>query len=175
MRTRTTAVTGESPRRAVACTRSVMRTLGSVASVMLATFCVAGVAKADSQRSFEGRWVANNQSLTLDLSRCDDGWCGIEVTTAGSCGRTVLRAANSPSSDGVELTGQLDRDPQSLPYAVGIDLYKRTPNDPGTLMIRGHTRGDTVTEFRPWRRIYHYMVSFARAGDAVCRHNPKVS
>src|SRR5712691_1126032 len=109
MRTRMTAVTGESPRRAVTCTRSVMRSLGSVAAVMLATFCVAGVAKADIQRTFEGRWVANNKSLTLDLSRCGDGWCGTEVTSAGSCGRTVLRVGNE---DG-QLTGRLELDTQA--------------------------------------------------------------
>jgi hypothetical protein len=170
-----TAVTGESPRRAVACTRSVMRTLGSVASVMLATFCVAGVAEADIQRTFEGRWVANNQSLTLDLSRCGDGWCGIEVTTAGSCGRTILRVANGTGNDSGELTGQLARDPQSQPYTIAVHLFRRNPNDPETLMIRGHTRGDTVTQFRPWRRIYPYMVEFARVGDTTCRHDPKVS
>ena len=76
MRTTTTAVTGESPRRAVVRTRLVMRTLGSVALVMLATPCAAGVAEADTQRTFEGRWVANNQSLTLDLSRCGQALLG---------------------------------------------------------------------------------------------------
>ena len=36
----------------------------------------------------EGRWVA--VGLTLDLSRCKEGWCGVEVTDA-KCGRTALR------------------------------------------------------------------------------------
>jgi hypothetical protein len=152
-----------------------MRTLGSVASVMLATFCVAGVAKADIQRTFEGRWVAKNQSLTLDLSRCDDGWCGIAVTSAGSCGRTVLRVAKGTGNDDGQLTGRLDLDPQAQPYTVAIHLFRRNPNDPETLMIRGHTRGGAGTQFQPWRRIYPYMAEFARVGDTSCRHNPKVS
>ncbi len=175
MRARMTAVTGESPRRAVACTRSVMRTLGSVASVMLATFCVAGVAKADIQRTLEGRWVANNKSLALDLSRCGDGWCGIEVTNAGSCGRTILRVANGTGDDDGKLTGRLQLATQTQPYTIAIHLFRRNPNDPETLMIRGHTRGDAGTHVQPWRRIYPYMAEFARVGDITCRHDPKVS
>ena len=164
-----TAVTGESPRRAIAFTRSVMRAFGSVATAMLVTFCVAGVAKADIQRNFEGRWVANNRSLTLDLSPCDDGWCGIEVTSAGSCGRIMLRVGNQ---DG-ELTGRLALDTQALPYTVTIHLVRRSPNDPEMLIISGHSRGDAATEFRPWRRIYPYMAEFTRVGGATCRHDPK--
>jgi len=136
---------------------------------MLVTFCVAGVAKAD-QRNFEGRWVANNHSLTLDLSRCDGGWCGIEVTSPGSCGRTMLPVGN----DDGELTGRLELSTDALPYAVTLHLFRRNPNDPETLTISGHSRGDTVTEFRPWRRVYPYMVEFTRVGDATCGHNPKV-
>ena len=132
---------------------------------MLDTFCVADVAKADIQRTFEGRWVANNKSLTLDLSRCDDGWCGIEVTSAGSCGRTMLRVAKGTGDNDGQFTGRLDLDPQAHPYTVAIHLVRRKPNDPETLVIRGHTRGSAGTEFQPWRRIYPYMVEFARVGD----------
>jgi hypothetical protein len=152
-----------------------MRALGSVASVMLATFCVAAVAKAEIQRTFEGRWVANNKSLTLDLSRCDDGWCGIEVTNAGSCGRTMLRVANGTGNDEGQLTGRLELDAQALPYTIAMHLIRRNPNGPETLMIRGHTRGNTATEVRPWRRIYPFMAEFTRVSDATCRHAPKVS
>ena len=142
---------------------------------MLATFCVVVVAKADIQRTFEGRWVANNRSLTLDLSRCGDGWCGIEVTAGGSCGRTVLRAVNDTGNDNGQLAGRLELDPQAQPYTIAMHIFRRNPNDPGTLMIRGHSRSDTVSELRPWRRIYPYTAEFARVGDTTCRHSPKVS
>src|SRR5262245_4240725 len=111
MRARMAAVTGESPRRVVTCTRSVMRTLGLVAGAMLATFCVAGMAMAEGDPPFEGRWTALNESLkpghalrasaplTLDLSPCGDSWCGVEVTTAGSCGRTMLRTRSQRPED----------------------------------------------------------------------------
>jgi hypothetical protein len=142
---------------------------------MLATFCVAGVAKSDIERTFEGRWVANNKSLTLDLSRCNDEWCGIEVTSTGSCGRTMLHVANSTGNDDGQLTGRLELAAQARPYVVAVHLFRRKPNDPESLMIRGHTRGDTGTQFEPWRRIYQYMVEFTRVGDTTCRHSPKVS
>ena len=80
------------------------------------------------------------------------------------------------SALGVHLsTGRLELAAQTQPYTIAIHLFRRNPNGPETLMIRGHTRGDTVTEFRPWRRIYPYMVEFARVGGATCRHDPKVS
>ena len=144
---------------------------GSVAGTMLAAFCVAGVAMAETDWQLEeGRWAALNQSLTLDLSRCGDGWCGIEVTSAGSCGRTMLRVGN----DNGQLAGRLELDAQALPYTVTIHLVRRNPTDPETLMISGRARSDTVTESRPWRRIYPYMVEFTRIGDTTCRHDPKV-
>jgi hypothetical protein len=140
---------------------------------MLATFCVAAVANADIQRTFEGRWVANNQSLTLDLSRCGDGWCGIEVTTAGSCGRTILRVATGTGNDDGQLTGRLELDAQALPYTIEIHLFRRNPNDPETLIVRGHSRNPGVQP--GWSRIYPYRAEFTRVGDTTCRHSPKVS
>ena len=180
MSARMAAVTGERPRRVVTRTRSVMRTLGSVASVMLATFCVAGVAKAETDWPLEGRWAALNESLTLDLSLCGDGWCGVEVTSAGSCGPTMLRTrSRNPEETGV-IIGRLELAAQARPYVVALHLYKRGPDgsdrrllrgSPDTLMIRGNTGG----EFNFMRRMYPYMVAFARVGDAACRQDPKVS
>lgn len=174
MSARMAAVTGEGPRRAVTCARSVIGFslgftlgLGLAAATMLAAFCVGGVAQADSQPKLEGRWVASNQSLTLDLSRCGDGWCGIEVTQTGSCGRTVLRAR----TDDGRLTGRLELATKAEPYTIAMRLFRRSPSDPEMLMINGHTG----TRFEPWRRMYPYMVSFARTSDASCRPDPKVS
>ena len=170
MSARMAAVTGESPRRAVTCARSVMNLglrLGLAAASMLAAFCVGGMAKAGIEQTFEGRWVASNQGLTLDLSRCGDGWCGIEVTQTGTCGRTVLRASN----DDGQFTGRLELTTQTQPYTIAMHLFRRNPSDPQTLMIRGHTG----TGFDPWRRMYPYMVAFARTSDVTCRPDPKVS
>jgi hypothetical protein len=134
---------------------------------MLAAFYVGGVAKADTQRTFKGRWVAIDNSLTLDLSPCGDGWCGIEVTKAGGCGRTMLRARNE---DG-QLTGQFELTTQSWPLTTTLHLFRRSPSDPDMLKIRGHTGGQSP----PWRRIYPYTVELARTSDVTCRPDPKVS
>jgi hypothetical protein len=142
--------------------------MGLAATAMLAALYVGDVAKAESQQTVEGRWVASNRSLTLDLSRCGDGWCGIEVTPTGSCGRTVLRAR---SDDDGQLTGRLELATDSQPYMIAATLYRRSPSDPGTLMISGHTGN----RFEAWRRTYPYSVTFARSGDVTCRPDPKVS
>jgi len=131
-------------------------------------FCVDGMAKAESQQMVEGRWVASNQSLTLDLSRCGDGWCGIEVTQTGACGRTVLRAR---SDDDGQLIGRLELATQAQPYTIVMHLFRRSPSDSELLMIRGHTGA----RFDPWRRMYPYMVAYARKSDVGCRPDPKVS
>ena len=169
MSPRMAALTGQRPRRTVTCARSVMVFgLGLAAAAMLAAFCVGGVAKAESQQMFEGRWVASNRSLTLDISRCGDGWCGIEVTQTGACGRTVLRAR---SDDGGQLTGRLELATKSQPFTVGMQLFRPSPSAPEMLAIHGHTG----TRFEPWRRMYPYMVAFARTSDVTCRPDPKVS
>ena len=144
MSARMAAVTGEGPRRAATCARSVIGVgfgLGSglAAATMLAAFCVGGVAKAGSQQTFEGRWVASNQSLTLDLSRCGNSWCGIEVTKAGSCGRAVLRVTNGSPDDSHMLYGRLELATQTQPYTIAMHLFRRNAGDPETLMIRGNT------------------------------------
>jgi len=140
---------------------------------MLATFCVGGVAKADLQHTFEGRWVANDRHLTLDLLRCDDGWCGIEVTAGGSCGRTILRAAKDPDNDNGQLTGRVELEVQNPPYTIAMHLFRRNPNDPETLVIHGETHGRT-SQFGWVRRIYPYTAEFVRVGATTCRHDPKV-
>jgi hypothetical protein len=129
--------------------------------------CVGGVAKAESQQTFEGRWAASNRSLTFDLSRCGDGWCGIEVTQTGACGRTVLRAR----VDDRRLTGRLELATNSQPYTIAMHLVRHGPNEPEMLAINGHTGA----QFEPWRRVYPYMVMLARTGDVTCRPDPKVS
>jgi hypothetical protein len=146
--------------------------VGLAAATMLAAFCVGDVAKADVQQPYEGRWVASNKSLTLDLLRCGDGWCGVEVTQAGACGRTVLRArSNNDDDERYQLTGRLELATEGQPYMIAITLYQRSPSDPGELLISGHTGN----RFEPWRRTYPYEMAFARSGEVTCRPDPKVS
>jgi len=140
----------------------------AVAATILAAFCVAGVAMAEP--SFDGRWVAENQSLTLDLSRCGEGWCGVEVK-AGACGRTVLRVAADSPDEGRHPIGRLELAPEARPMPIKIHLFKRATGAFDSLMILGDSGG----RFDLMRRTYPYMVAFSRSGDAACRHDPKVS
>src|SRR4029079_16737788 len=89
------ATTGAGTRGPVGCAKSVM--VGRpLIGAMLASFCVAGMALAETERvvpaDLAGRWVAEKQKLVLDVSRCGAGWCGVEVAE-GACGRTALRVA----------------------------------------------------------------------------------
>jgi hypothetical protein len=136
---------------------------------MVAGHCVVPVAMADADPPFEGRWTAENRSLTLDISRCGDGWCGVEVT-AESCGRTILRARSQPEQGGVVI-GRLDLAAKAQPYTVSMDLFERGPGASYVL----HIRGSSSDSFSLARRVFPYMVAFARTGDAVCRPDPKVS
>src|SRR3954465_15342595 len=63
-----------------------------VAAGIIITFCVAGVAiAAPTPTDFGGRWLSKKPELTLDVSRCGNGWCGVEVTSGAACGSTILR------------------------------------------------------------------------------------
>jgi hypothetical protein len=145
-----------------------MRFLASlIAATVFAGYCNVRMAAAEDNRSFEGRWTAENRSLTLDMFRCGNGWCGIEVTAAGSCGRTVLRTSMTESG---LFIGRLELAAQAQPYTVSL-LHQGGPGVAGRLLIHG----DSSDTFHPARRVFPYMVAFARTGDTACRPDPKVS
>jgi hypothetical protein len=125
--------------------------------------------------NFEGRWVSKQNSLTLDISRCGEGWCGVVVAN-NSCGRTALRVGEKPE-DAVhqtaahrELAGRLQLAANTVAYGVRATL---TRNDEGAvaLFIAGHSGG----EFAAFRRSYDYRNLMVRDGDATCSPEPKSS
>ena len=145
---------------------------------MVGTVCVAGMALAEraplTRADFEGRWVSKDARLTLDISRCGSGWCGVAVTN-NSCGHTALRieehAEDAAYQTGVvrELVGRLQLVANTEPYGVRTTL---TRDDSGalTLFVAGHTG-----TFSPIRRTYDYNQLLVRGGDASCRPDPKLS
>jgi hypothetical protein len=152
-----------------------------LAIAMLATFCVAGVAAAASAPiapdDLIGRWVAAEQRLTLDVSRCGDGWCGVEVKADASCGRTQLRVGGAdeavnygPAGGPLGLSGQLQLAANTKPYQVRATLSRVSGGALG-LFIAGNTGG----KFALARRTYDFQGLFARTGDPVCKPDPKVS
>jgi hypothetical protein len=148
-----------------------------MAAAFLGVFCVAGAAIADpakiSATDIAGRWVSEKYKLTLDVSPCGAGWCGVEVTdgAAGAvCGRTALRVdAGEGIAQHVTFKGRLDRAANSQPYAIWASVWRR--DGLLTLSINGNSGDD----LNPLRRTFDFSGVFARAGDGVCRSDPKLS
>jgi hypothetical protein len=153
----------------------------AVAVCMVAALCVAGVARAEPRdyapSELEGRWVAAKRNLVLDITRCGEGWCGVEVTNDKTCGAVVLRfehmrPENSGGSVfGAALFGRLELAAETRPYAVQVLFYERTARDPVRLYINGSTGGT----FDLMRRTFPFQAAFARLGDQICAAAPKVS
>jgi uncharacterized protein (DUF2147 family) len=150
----------------------------SIIAAMIGTLCVARVAVADpaalTQADYEGRWMS--AQLTLDISRCGEGFCGVAVL-GEACGRTVLRVNEGETREGVvlpqnrfELLGKLQLATNTEPYGVIATLRRQ---DAGALMltIAGHTGG----KFSAFRRMYDYRALLAHSGEALCRPDPKMS
>ena len=142
--------------------------------VLLASLALLGAASVagaeeTANLSYEGRWVSEKANLTLDVSRCGEGYCGVEVTNGSTCGRTLLRAAVKPGTGRDQVVGRLELAPGSQPFAVALNIVPSRENTPAKLSLIGHS-GD---EFQPFRRTFSYHNLFVRAGDAVCK--PPVS
>lgn len=172
-----TAANDGNARGLVTCARSVMRAVVTypIAATMIAAFCVAGVAasvRAAEPPELAGRWVTERKDLTLDLSRCATGWCGVEVAADKSCGKIALRLEPVPRPNNHDrLRGRLALAAGTQPYAVEANLIAPTDGGPTRLFIAGNS-GD---KFEAWRRTFLFNEVFARSGDAVCTDVPKVS
>jgi hypothetical protein len=164
----------------IACSRSIKTVLGcAILASMIGTLCVARVALAEpaplTPADFAGRWVSKERKLTLDLSRCGEGWCGVIVAN-NSCGHTALRVAESPEyamyqmGRNRELVGRLQLAANTEAYGVRAVLA-RDDGGAKTLFIAGHTRGT----FAAMRRNYDYRELLVRDGDATCSPDPKLS
>jgi uncharacterized protein (DUF2147 family) len=169
--------TGCSPRRRVI-RKSVMAVCTRLmAATFLGVFCDVGAAIADpvkiSATDIEGRWVSEKYKLTLDVSRCGAGWCGVEVAERASgaeCGRTALRLdAGKEDGQYVSFRGRLERTANSQSYAILANLQRRD----GLLTL--NMRGNSGDDFSPFRRTFEFSDVVARAGDGVCRPDPKLS
>ena len=120
---------------------------------------------------FAGRWRSDRHNLTLDVSRCGDGWCGVKVAADRTCGGIALRLNALEQGDGhARLEGQLELAPGSEPYRVQATLFRK---DDGLLDLTVH--GNTGPEFQAWRRTFPFQAVFARVSDAACPPNAKVS
>ena len=170
-------IIGSGPRPTARCAASSLA-VGSrrLLAAIVMGLCPAGTAIAGTidatASNFEGRWVAEGSNLTLDLSRCKEGWCGVEVT-GGNCGRTALRlTAADPEKrphDRVQFVGRFERVAETQPYVVQAYIVQNAPAV--KLKLVGHS-GD---QFEMWRRTFPLSMLLARSGEAQCRPDSKVS
>ena len=168
-------IIGSGPRPAVRCAASSMA-VGSrrLLAAIVMGLCPAGPAIAGTidpaASNIEGRWVG--EGLTLDLSRCKEGWCGVEVTDA-NCGRTALRLTVADPEKRphnlVQFVGRFERAAETQPYVVQASIVQSVPAV--KLKLVGHS-GD---QFEMWRRTFPLSMLLARSGEAQCRPDTKVS
>jgi hypothetical protein len=120
----------------------------------------------DAKLSAEG-CEGSRCGLTLDIVRCADAWCGIEVTAAKGCGGTALKvdAGTAETGGGLLFSGTLELAKGSEPYTVQAYLQPANAEAPARLFITGDTGG----EFRMFRRSFPFHASLARIGEAECR------
>jgi uncharacterized low-complexity protein len=112
------------------------------------------------------------RQLTLDISRCGEGWCGIEVAKGGGCGGTALRInAGELEGAGTLYKGELKLAEGTEPYTV--EGYFSPGGQPGQTLLE--ITGDTGGEFRVFRRSFPFHTALSRTGDALCRPEKSVS
>src|SRR5262249_4416423 len=116
----------EKPRPLEMCASVIKFIPCAMKRLMIGMFFVVGVANAqdhlNSPPKLEGRWVAQHRSLVLDISRCGKGWCGVEVISGGTCGKTVLRLEITKLEKEFDqsLLGLLELSTEALPYSVEV-------------------------------------------------------
>ena len=117
---------------------------------------------------FAGRWRADKPGLALDIMPCGTGWCGVEVTDKGTCGREMLRLVSGEAA-AEAWRGRLELAAEAQAYAVEARLGGA--DNPRTLSLVGHA-GRT---FVPMRRVLPFRAQFVRSGEPVCRSQKPIS
>ena len=74
---------------------------------------------------FAGRWRADKPGLLLDITPCGAGWCGVEVTGKGMCGREMLRLLPGEANAGA-WRGRFELAAEAQSYTVEARLVRPT-------------------------------------------------
>lgn len=113
-------------------------------------------------------------TLTLDVTRCATGWCGVEVIGAEQkCGATALKLdAGEASGGSMVFKGKLELAKGTEPYVVEAYLVTLAGDVAKTQL---QIVGDTGGEFRVFRRSFPFNTTLAKMGDAKCRPESTVS
>lgn len=165
--------------------KEIMTRLILTALCVAGTACAAGAsfawAAALAPENVAGRWSGEAYGigrcegggckLTLDITRCAKGWCGVEVDARGRCGGQALSLGEGTAqaeASQVRFEGRLELKRGTEPYTVRVSLLPDQDNSGLSLEFVGDTGG----EFRVFRRSFPFSALLARSGDAVC-HSPE--
>lgn len=136
----------------------------------------AGSIKAEQ---IAGRWKGNHYSygalrakcdgkpctMTIDVSACAKGYCGVLVKDDGTCGATAMRIETGDGKENyLHFNGNLELDAKAAAYTIQATLWEKGETKERHLDIIG----DTGTEMMFMRRSFPFQAHLARAGDAVC-------
>lgn len=175
-------------------TNLVLQRFGSSFAALCVAALAAGPSFAGPQAATDlaGRWAGSKseltrskaceegdgcRTLTLDVSRCGDAWCGVEVGDGDKCGAIALRiavAGEGGEEPGSFFKGSLTLAKSTEPYVVEVSyqVYAvgNEPDAPHLSII-----GDTGGEFRMFRRSFPFHSVLSRTGPAVCTPEKSLS
>ena len=132
-----------------------------------------------------GRWTGNHYSygaarakcsgssckLTIDVSACADGWCGVLVKDGGACSSLAMKVKTGSGKDNyLRFDGKLELDPKAASYTVQATLWRDETGKPHLDFI-----GDTGPELMFMRRSFPFQARLARTGDAACTSDKATS
>ena len=112
-------------------------------------------------------------TITLDISACATGWCGVRVKDDGGCGGVAMTVVTAEArANAQKFTGKLDLVPGADAYVIEATLWKSDDGEPQRFI---NMIGDTGAELRFMRRSFPFEAALARSGDAVCGAEKPVS
>jgi len=128
-----------------------------------------------------GRWSGNHYgygnvhakcegkpcTLTLDITACPGGWCGVLVKDDGGCGALGMKVQAAEGKESwLRFDGKLEIEPKAASYVIQATLWseKDKVSPPAHLDIIG----DTGPELMFMRRSFPFQAHLARMGEAVC-------
>lgn len=114
--------------------------------------------------------ASTRSNLTFDISRCGEGWCGVEVRNK-ECAQTALRIAAKEAHEGtaVFFLGRLAFADKATPYTVSATLHVKD----GAVQLR--LMGQPGDKLDPWRRTFPFNELMARSGPSQCKPAAKLS
>ena len=134
-----------------------------------------------------GRWVGSPHvlgadrnrcdgtacKLTLDIVKCGEGWCGIEVAKDGACLTTALRLGTGTIDFWrASFQGKLELAQFTEPYMVEASLSVKPDGGHAPVLA---IYGNTGPELMLFRRTFPFHMHMERTADATCKYEQKTS